>query len=80
MNCISLHSILKIILGADLWKEAQGLLSNISLTGMYRPKGYGFAPIQSENGIEFPHFGLESGMIFEGTTGVYECNCHFSSK
>ena len=27
-----------------------------------------FAPFRSENGIEFPHFGLESGMIFEGTT------------
>ena len=24
-----------------------------------------------ETGIDFVHFGLESGMIFEGTTGVY---------
>ena len=40
----------------------------------------GFAPFRSENGIEFPHFGLESGMIFEGPTGVYERNCHFNSK
>ena len=69
-----------MIPGADLWKEAQGVFSNRSLTGMCRPKGYGFAPIQSVNGIEFPHFGLELDMIFEGNTGVYERNCHFSSK
>ena len=24
-------------------------------------------------GIHFAHFGLESGMVFEGTTGLYEC-------
>ena len=23
-------------------------------------------------GVDFVHFGLESGMVFEGTTGVYE--------
>ena len=26
------------------------------------------------------HFGLESGMIFEGTTGLYECIYGFNSK
>ena len=25
-----------------------------------------------KTGIDFAHFGLESGMIFEGTTGVYQ--------
>ena len=25
-----------------------------------------------KTGIHFTHFGLESGMVFEGTTGVYE--------
>ena len=25
-----------------------------------------------KTGIRFAHFGLESGMVFEGTTGVYE--------
>ena len=25
-----------------------------------------------KTGIHFAHFGLESGMVFEGTTGVYE--------
>ena len=25
-----------------------------------------------KTGIHFAHFGLESGMVFEGTTGMYE--------
>ena len=25
-----------------------------------------------KTGVHFAHFGLESGMVFEGTTGVYE--------
>ena len=28
--------------------------------------------------IYFAHFGLESGMVFKGTTGEYERNYHFS--
>ena len=31
-------------------------------------------------GIHFAHFGLESGMVFEGTTGVYEHFYRFNSK
>ena len=31
-------------------------------------------------GIPFTHSGLELGMIFEGTTGVYERFCCFNSK
>ena len=30
--------------------------------------------------VDFTHFGLESGMVFEGTTGVYERTCRFNSK
>ena len=30
--------------------------------------------------ICFTHFGLESGMVFEGTTGVYERIYHVHSK
>ena len=30
--------------------------------------------------IHFAHFGLESGMVFEGTTGVYERIYRFNSK
>ena len=31
-------------------------------------------------GIHFAHFGLESSMVFDGTTGVYESIYRFSSK
>ena len=31
-------------------------------------------------GIDFAHFGLESGMVFEGTTGVYERIYRFNSE
>ena len=33
-----------------------------------------------KTGIHFAHFGLESGMVFEGTTGVYERIYRFNSK
>ena len=34
-----------------------------------------------EKGIHFaPDFGLESGVVFEGTTGVYERIYRFNSK
>ena len=33
-----------------------------------------------KTGIDFAHFGLESGMVFEGTTGVYERICRFNFK
>ena len=36
------------------------------------PKGYGFGPFGVKTGIHFADFGLESGMVFEGTTGAYE--------
>ena len=42
-----------------------------------------FGPFWSENGYEvirFVHFGLESGMVFEGTTGVTERFYRFNSK
>ena len=31
-------------------------------------------------GIDFAHFGLESGMVFEETTGVYERSYRFNPK
>ena len=31
-------------------------------------------------GVNFAHFGLELGMVFEGTTGVYERSYHFNSN
>ena len=30
--------------------------------------------------VDFNHFGLESGMVFERTTGVYKRIYHFNSK
>ena len=33
-----------------------------------------------KTGIHFAHFGLESGMAFEGTTGVYDGIYRFNSK
>ena len=33
-----------------------------------------------KTGKHFAHFGLESGMVFEGTTGVYERIYRFNSK
>ena len=51
-------------------------------TPLYRP--YRYVPPQRvrflrrfglKTGKEFAHFGLESGMVFEETTGVYERIC-----
>ena len=33
-----------------------------------------------KTGIDFAHFGLELGMVFEGITGVYERVCLINSK
>ena len=44
---------------------------------MSRPTGSGFG---LKTGIYFAHFGLESGMVFEGTMGVYERTYCFNSK
>ena len=33
-----------------------------------------------KTGIHFVYFGLESGMVFEGTTGVYERIYRFNFK
>ena len=41
------------------------------------PKNGVFAPFWSENGYRLCPFGLESGMIFEETTRVYERICRF---
>ena len=42
---------------------------------MCHPKGCGFwAVLVRKRVYTLPSFGLESGMVFEGTTGVYERN------
>ena len=51
----------------------RGVIPYISHVRMCRPKGYGFWPFFGlKTGIHITHFGLESGMVFEGTTGAYE--------
>ena len=41
----------------------------------------GFLPrFGLETGIDFAQFGLESRMVFEGTTGLYERIHRFNSK
>ena len=44
------------------------------------PLGRVFEPFWSENGYRLCPFGLESGMVFEGTTGAYEGIYRFNSK
>ena len=62
-------------------KNAWGVLPYISYIDMCRPKGMLFGPFWSENRhIHFAHFGLETGMVFEGTTGTYGHIYHLNSK
>ena len=50
-------------------KETGGGLPYISHRGMCRPIGWGFLRrFGLKTGIQFTYFGLESGMVFEGTT------------
>ena len=44
------------------------------------PKGMVFEPFWSENGIDFDHYGLKSGIAFKGTTRAYKRICLFNSK
>ena len=32
--------------------------------------------LKTEIPVHFAHFGMELGMVFEGTMQVYECICH----
>ena len=59
-----------------------GIILYVSHKGMYRPKGYGFCAVLVWKWVyTLPmHFGLESGMVFEETTGVYERIYRFNSK
>ena len=49
---------------------------------MCRPKGHWFLDLfgLKTATMHFDHFGLESGMVFEGTTGAYERLYRFNSK
>ena len=57
------------------------VLPYISYIGMCRPIGYRFLRrLGLKTSIRFVHFGLESGMVCEGTTGVYERLYRFYSR
>ena len=71
--------------------RGQGVLPYINHTGMFRPRGYGFCavlvwkrvqtlPVLVWKRGDSAHFGLESGMVFKGTTGVYESIYYFNSR
>ena len=57
-------------------------------TPLYKPYRYVpprriyifFSRFGLKTGLHFAHFGLESGIVFDGTTGVNERTCYFSSK
>ena len=53
------------------------MLPYISHMGMCRPIGWGFG---LKTGLHFAHFGLESGIVCERTTGLYERIYSFKSK
>ena len=57
-----------------------GVLPYITHIGMCRPTGYGMARVWFsrfglKTGIDFVHFGLESGMVFEEIRRIYEHIC-----
>ena len=60
---------------------SRGELPYINHIGMCRPEEYIYIYIfffGLKTGIHFAHFGLESGIVFDGTTGM--CIYYFSSK
>ena len=61
--------------------EGGGVLPYVSYIGGVPPHRVTFLPLFGlKTGLHFAHFGLESGMVFEGTTGVYERIYRFNSK
>ena len=50
------------------------------VTPLYMPYMFAAPKWLRRFGRSIDHFGLESGMVFEGTKGVYEGLCRFNSK
>ena len=58
-----------------------GIPPYISHVGMCHSQRVGFLRrFDLKTGIDCAHFSLESGMVFEETTEVYELICRFNSK
>ena len=70
--------------GAQDWLESREGGGGYSLYKPYRyvpPQRVGFLRrLGLKTGIHFAHFDLESGMVFKGTTGVYESLYRFNFK
>ena len=80
--CVYIHYInmsLKLS-SLNAFFKKPGENTYISPIAMRRPKSRVFAPFWSEDGYMFAHFGLESGMAFQGTTRVYEGIYRFNAK
>ena len=69
------------------WDLEEGWAPRGGDTALYKP--YSYVPPQRvgfmrrfglKTGIDCAHFSLESGMVFEATTEVYELICRFNSK
>ena len=84
------YQLFKIVCSTNSYKLSTGTRFRVlSRGGTPLYKTYRYVPLQRvgslrrfglKTGIDFAHFGLESGMIYEGTTGVYERIYRFSSK
>ena len=69
-----------VIVLIEEWRSGAREVTPLFWLPAAAPSGRSFAPFWSENGIHFAHVGLESGMVFEGTTGAYERIYRFNSK
>ena len=62
-------------------KKARGVLPYNKPYRYVPPQRVGFLRrFGLKTGLDFAQFGLESGMVFEGTSGVYERIYPFNSK
>ena len=68
MNCNSLNQNL-------FWTFSLPLNASVSSFRPFHDRSLGL-----KTGIDFAYFGLESAMVFEGLSGVYEFIHYFSSK
>ena len=79
-----IYKILVRLRNKDPIRVAPGRGGGTPLYKLYRyvpPYRVGFLRrFGLKTSIHFAHVGLESGMVFEGTTGVYERIYRFSSK
>ena len=84
--CDSLTSSRFYSLSINVWNsgyvrdisQGVGVLPHISYIGMCHSIGKDFCSVLAWK--HFPHLGLESGMVFEGTTGKYERIYRFNSE